>query len=214
MTEDRFSKNGKWKHHDNYITHSNPFEFKKTLYNIQVGSHVMVVYRDLTELREIYTSFAKHALIYNNEVVVILYHYDNPNNIRYYLQNIGIDINKYEKEHSLLILDSQEPSFFKEEQDLLLFTKLMLKKSKERGKTGISIIADMGSFFYKETQNNMELLLSFERSLPKQFTEYIKRLCLYNVKDLNKVNEKEGKDLLISHLQCLKLQDYSFTSEQ
>lgn len=223
------------------------------MYNINIGEHSLIVYPDLTELREVYTSFCRHALIDNNNLVVILYHYDNPNNIRYYLQNIGIDAAKYEKERSLLILDSYEPShFMRDSRDInssssigsndinssssivsnsrsssnrsntnkgstgsvsnrssITTLKSLLRKAQKNGKDGISIIADMGSFFHNgDGKDNIELLLNFENSIPKKFSDVnIVRLCLYHMSDINKIADKDKKKLCNMHLQCFRLKE-------
>jgi hypothetical protein len=226
------------------------------LYNIKTGEHSLIVYPDLAELREVYTSFCRHALIDNNNLVVILYHYDNPNNIRYYLQNIGIDAAKYENESSLLILDSYEPShFIRDSRDIYISNnssngsgssssngsngsikndgiddgissiinfnsssnirnsitafESLLRKAQKNGKDGISIIADMGSFFRNgDSKENMELLLNFENAIPKEFSDVnIVRLCLYHRSDINKIADKDKKKLCNMHLQCFRLKE-------
>lgn len=198
-------ENNKFNNQDYYdgcTVNNNHSDLKNTLSDIGSQSHVLIVYSNLSDLREIYTSFAKYALD-NNEVVIILYHYDNPSNIAYFLKDRGVDITRYEKEHSLLILDSLEPRFFQYKEDVFDFVKRISEKAKQRGKNGISIISDMGSFFYKgDSQQNKDILFAFENAIPKQFDENIKRLCLYHKDNLNRINDKE-KDLLYkSHLSC------------
>lgn len=206
MTERKFTNQ---EYYDSCKINNNHYDLQNSLYNIKDRDHALIVYSSIMELREIYTSFAKHALIDNNEIVIILYHYDSLYNIRYYLEDIGIDTGRYEKEGSLLIMDSDEPIFFSKVKDIdiddsLIVEKLMLEKAKQNGKSGVYVIADMGSFFYKgDSRQNKGLLLAFETAIPRRFEENIKRLCLYHKDTLNRISN-DDKDLLYkSHLQCL-----------
>ncbi len=110
---------------------------------------------------------------------------------------------KYEKEHSLLILDPYEPSLFQGNNNIRIFEKSILKKSREYGKDGISIIADMGSFFYKgKGLESRKLLLSFEYSLSKKFNTNVKRICLYHKEDIKRISKSEKDSLYKFHFQC------------
>lgn len=89
------------------------------------------------------------------------------------------------------------------------FVKHILKKAKERGKIGVSVISDMGSFFYKgNDQQNKDLLFAFENAIPKKFSENIKRLCLYYKDTLRRINDGEKDILYKSHLQCFVFNEY------
>ncbi len=166
-------------------------------------SHMVIVYQDLWELRDIYSSFIRHALT-NNERVILLHHYDNPDSIQHYLHNVDIDISRYENESSLLILDSYKSQFGLRYNKFDSIIK-MLQKSRDR-KTKISIIADMGSFFSRgKGIENRKHLLQFEYSLPKRLDLGINRLCLYHNQDLKRLSDNERQSLYKAHLQCFIL---------
>ena len=87
--------------------------------------------------------------------------------------------------------------------------KSLLRKAQKNGKDGISIIADMGSFFHNgDGKDNIELLLNFENAIPKEFSDVnIVRLCLYHRSDINKIADKDKKKLCNMHLQCFRLKE-------
>lgn len=168
---------------------------------------MLVIYQTTAKLKELYTSFSKDALS-NNRAVIILHHYDNAENIRQYLSEIEYNINRYEKEGLVLILDSSKPFHFHKQEDVLSFEKAIVKRSCEDKGNGTLMIADMGRFFSNQKHiENKKHLLSFENSLPKEFTTDIKRLCLYHKEDFKLLSSKEREVLYKSHLQCFILDD-------
>ena len=62
------------------------------------GSHYIIVYRDLSTLREIYSQHTKRQIEEKNEIVLILPHSETPDMVRYVLSQMAkIDVRKYEK---------------------------------------------------------------------------------------------------------------------
>ena len=87
----------------------------------ETGTHCLMVYPDIMTLRAIYSSFTKQQLEDKNEIVLILPYYETTDMVRLVLSgsNVygdditnnpagysGIDIGRYEKEGSLVIVDS------------------------------------------------------------------------------------------------------------
>src|SRR5919109_4179953 len=71
--------------------------------------HYLVSYPDLLKLRQVYAYYIKTAIQDKNEIVIILPFYENADAVRYVLaQKNGpdMDVEKHEKEQSLIIADS------------------------------------------------------------------------------------------------------------
>jgi hypothetical protein len=117
------------------------------LHKSEFGAHFLVIYHDVATLREMYSHYIKAALK-NNEIVVILPFYETVNNVRCILSEDSacIDVRKYEKEQSLLIIDSLK-GYFGSQDGLIPFVKKIVQFAKASGRDGVSVIGDMGPFF-------------------------------------------------------------------
>jgi hypothetical protein len=89
-----------------------------------------------------YSHYIKAALK-NNEIVVILPFYETVNNVRCILSEDSacIDVRKYEKEQSLLIIDSLK-GYFGSQDGLIPFVKKIVQFAKASGRDGVSVIGD------------------------------------------------------------------------
>jgi hypothetical protein len=86
-------------------------ELKKSAF----GVHFLVIYPDLSTLREMYSYYVKSALSDDgNEIVLVLPFLETVDNVRRILSenSASIDVRKYEKEQSLLIMDSLKGYFW------------------------------------------------------------------------------------------------------
>src|ERR671910_3858568 len=135
------------------------------LHKSEFGAHFLVVYHSVATLREMYSHYIKAALK-NNEIVVILPFYETVNNVRCILSEDSacIDVRKYEKEQSLLIIDSLK-AYLGSQDGFMPFVKQTIEYAKTTGKNGVSVIADMDSFFYSQKGD----LLQYEMTLPTVF---------------------------------------------
>jgi hypothetical protein len=122
-----------------------------------------MVYPDLMTLRGVYSHYTKMQLEHNNEIVLILPYYETTNMVRLtlsgettYSENgnnsfgySGMDVNKYEKEGSLIIMDSLKGYFPSEVQtgfhnnnndslngnlDLMSYLEILLKQAERQKK--------------------------------------------------------------------------------
>ena len=76
------------------------------------GSHYVIVYSDLPTLRKIYSQHIKRQIEEKKEIVLILPHHETTDMVRYVLFELAkIDVRKYEKQNSLLIIDSGRAYF-------------------------------------------------------------------------------------------------------
>jgi hypothetical protein len=155
-------------------------------------------------LRDIYSYHAKMQLEYNNEIVLILPYYETTEMVRSVLsgenknnQGSIIDVRKYEKEGSLMIIDSVK-AYFGSDTDLMSFIGRLSKQAQSSGKNGVSVIADLASFYYYD---RIDKLIEYEMSLPTKYDDEmkLKGFCLYHQEDFDKRLSKEQKQKLLEH---------------
>ena len=173
------------------------------------GDHYMIVYPDLNTLREIYSRYIKFQLEENNEIVLIIPYYETTDSVRRILSENKeandndsgndlpyIDVQKYENEGSLVIIDSAK-AYFKSEIGLELFIQKLVKQAESLGKNGVSVLTDSGSF---SLFGGREKLVDYELSLPSKYPHgtKLKRFCINNEKDFEELIQ-EQKEKLIEH---------------
>ena len=175
----------------------------KQLRQAEFGAHYIIVYHDMITLRQIYSSYIKAQLEDNNEIVLMLPYYETTKMVRRILSgennNSGsiIDVGKYEKEGSLVIIDSVK-AYFGSDIDLMSFVEKLAKEAQRSGKSGVSVIADLASFYY---YNQVDRLIDYEMSLPTKYDDKmkLKGFCLYHQEDFDKRLSKEQKQKLFEH---------------
>ena len=177
----------------------------KQLRQAEYGAHYIIVYYDMMTLRQLYTGYIKTQLEHNNELVLILPYYETPKRVKSVLSgenhssNEGsiIDVRKYEKEGSLMIIDSVE-AYFSSDSDLMSFVEKLAKKAQTSGRNGISVIADLDSFYYF---NRIDKLIEYEMSLPTKYDDKmkLKGFCFYHQEDFDRRLLKEEKQKLVEH---------------
>jgi len=141
----------------------------------------------------------------NNEIVLILPYYETAEMVRSVLSgenknNQGniIDVRKYEKQGSLVIIDSVN-AYFHSDIDLISFLAGLAKQPQFSGKKGISVIADLASFSYF---NRIDKLIEYEMSLPTKYDDdnmKLKGFCFYHHEDFDRRLSKEEKQKLLEH---------------
>jgi hypothetical protein len=159
------------------------------------GEHSMLVYSSLEEFREIYSDHCKLALEKDNELVLLIPHYETVNSVRETLKKINAS--KYEVEGTLVIVDTENA--FQKSNDvynILLMINLLTKRVASLGKNGLSMIADAGSFFLHE---KLEELVKHELSVPPDLEMKCKASCCYHKKDFEKLGTRQKKTLLDHH---------------
>jgi hypothetical protein len=177
----------------------------KQLRQAEYGAHYIIVYYDMKTLRQIYLRYIKTQLEDNNELVLILPYYETTETVRSVLSgenNSGnggsmIDVRKYEKEGSLMIIDAAE-AYFSSDTDLMSFVEKLAKQAQTSGKKGISVIADLASFYHF---NRIDKLIEYEMSLPTKYDDKmkLKGFCFYHQEDFDRRLSKEEKQKLLEH---------------
>jgi len=166
------------------------------------GEHVVLIYPNLYALREIYSHYCNIALK-NNELVLILTYYQTAECIRQTLKELDIDVEEYEKENDLIIIEDSIEIHSGYTEDFLSLLKTLDKQQEKRGKKGLSVIADMGVFFH--FQNNKDVLIDFESSLPLKFDMNVKRICTYHMGDFERFKQYEKDNLIKPHHRRIKV---------
>jgi hypothetical protein len=171
--------------------------------NTEYGVHYLVIYPDMITLRRFYSYYAKMQLD-NNEIVLILPYYETTEMVRNVLsgedknnQGSTIDVRKYEKEGSLMIIDSVK-AYFRSDTDLMSFIGSLSKQAQNSGKSGVSVIADLASFYF---HNGIDKLIEYEMSLPIKYDNNmkLKGYCLYHQEDFDRRLTKQQKQKLLEH---------------
>jgi len=107
-----------------------------------------------------------------------------------------IDIQKREKEGSLVIIDGIK-AHFNTELDVVSFITRLVKYAENIGKNSVSIFVDMSSFYHF---GRMDELVEHELSLPSTYyNRRMKRFCVYHEKDFGRLREEHKQTLLKHH---------------
>jgi hypothetical protein len=189
---------------ENNIIQMNAANASNTISESDYGIHTLVVYEDLTILREFYSQYVKKGIEERNEVIQLAPFYED--SVRKILSegHMSIDIEKWEKaEKSLIIVDSLKKYIGNVSPDSdYNYNKTLVEYAKSKGKAGVSIIADKGTFPFK---HRIDDLVNFELSLPSKYDIELKRICVYHQKDLNRLSEEQKQKLLSHHVTAIKI---------
>ncbi len=176
----------------------------KTISQSEYGLHCLLIYRDLTTLREFYSNYIQKQ-INDNELIQIMPFYETEKSVREILSdsvmgNIGM-IEQEEK--SLIIVDSLRGYFGHDNiESIWKNIEERVKYSKKLGKKGISILGDAGSFLF---EHKIQYLLDYESSLPLKFDINLKGICMYHQKDFNKISKNRQQKILKSHAMAIMI---------
>jgi hypothetical protein len=166
--------------------------------------HNMLVYPSLDVLRDIYSRYCKSQLEKGKEIVVILSTYENIPTVKRTLTDNGLDVSRFEKDDSLVVIDSVK-GYFESNPDILTTFEMLAKRAEGEKGGGCSAISDMGSFSFL---NKEKELLEYERSLPSRFNSMkCKGFCCYHQADFNRLSENQKEQLFEHHYKNLIITD-------
>jgi hypothetical protein len=178
------------------VIYGNTGNILEQLRQAEYGAHYIIVYPDIITLREIYSGYIKSQIEDNKEIVLILSYYETVDSVRNFLlrsHEISSDLEKYERDGSLVIIDSVKGFF---DFDHPSYVKNLLKQAESLGKSGISVIADAGAFYH---YNKVEELVKHELSMPSKFDINLKRFCVFHKQDFDRLTEVKKQRLLEHH---------------
>jgi hypothetical protein len=197
----------------------------------EYGAHYLLIHPELNSLRELYSTSIKTKLKDNNEIVLILTYYEPPDNLRKILSNTIDDLRKYENEGSLIIMDSLKGYFGLDSRGLgidigagnsnndtrnsnnndtvnalMRLLEEVIKRAESLGKNGVSVFADMASFYHYSSINTgakssaaVDKLIEHELSLPSKYNLNLKAFCIYHKADFDKRLSQEQRQKLLNH---------------
>ena len=176
----------------------------ETISQSEYGLHCLLIYRDLTTLREFYSNYIQKQ-INDNELIQVLPFYETENSVRETLSKnmtVNLDIVNQE-EKSLIIVDSLRG--YLDHDDVESIWKNIeesVKYTEELGKKGISILGDVGAFLFK---HKIQYLVDYESSLPLKFDNNLKGICMYHQKDFSKISKDFQQKILDSHAMAIMI---------
>jgi len=160
------------------------------------SNHSLILYSDPADFRYLYLNYIKRSLQSLNEIVLMLPYYDAETDIISNLENTGIDINKYKKEGSIVIVQSKKAHYGLNQEfvGVMIMVKMLLSRLDKLQKAGISIISDTGLFFHT---NKLEDLIKSEAELLSSINDIrVKVLCFYNKSDFDMLTEHRIQEQL------------------
>lgn len=167
------------------------------------GIHCIIIYPDLKTFRIFYSQYIQRQLEVKNNIVLINPFYETISSVRRTLSKgkKAIDVEKSENK-DILILNDALREYFKHGNPLE--SKLdILDYSQRIGKSGLSIIADMGPFFFRMQYND---LVKYELSLPKHFDMTLNGLCSYHKDDFNRLEHKQRQKIINNHSMAIEIE--------
>jgi hypothetical protein len=109
------------------------------------GDHSLILYSELANFEYLYLNYIKRSLELLNEIVLILPHHHPVTDIINNLRNTGIDIDKYKKEGSIVVVQSKK-AYYNLSQEfvgVMIMTKMLLGRACKLGKAGVTVISDI-----------------------------------------------------------------------
>jgi hypothetical protein len=184
------------------IMNADPATILKYIKNSNYGDHSLVIYHRLEQFEEFYVECCKDSILNRNEIIVVGTYYQTVSEVRNKLRLLGgIDTARYENNGTLVVLDSEaayQPSVeHTGRYDIsMILTSLLTNHAQEREKQGITLLADLGTFFLNK---RIAELISHEVSLPSRIDTNIRAFCCYHKDDFNVLREVQRKRILRHH---------------
>ena len=194
------------------IVNADPATILKFIKNSNHADHNLVIYPRLEQFEEFYIECCKDSILDRNEIFVLVTHYQPVSAVRKKMYLLaGIDTARYEKDGTLVILDSEmvyHPIVEKTGRDniIIILTSLLMKHAQERDKKGITLLSDLGTFFLNKRIADLishELwlrLLLLGVSVPRRIdANIIRSFCCYHKDDFSTLQEEQRKRILQHH---------------
>ncbi len=172
------------------------------------GEHNLILYENAVTLNKICLEYCKTAIESLNEMILILPYHESVSNIFQSLKNTGLDVERYKLQGSLVIVESKKGYFglTNELVDIMIMIKMLLQRSNNLGKSGLTVFSDIGLLFH---QNRIDDLIKHETRLfcSSSFLIHhnkLKIFCCYNVIDFDLLTENQKQDLLNGHKRVMR----------
>jgi hypothetical protein len=140
-----------------------------------------------------------------NEIVLIASQYETPDTVRSNLSDYGVDVDRYEKDGSLIIIDSVKGyQSDKDHSGVINLCKLLVAKTEKDGKIGVCAFGDIGSFFMYDRIVDIP---KYELSIPPKPAIKLKTFCSYHAGDYANLSEDQKKTIAANHFRRVILQN-------
>lgn len=163
------------------------------LKSAEFGSHFLLTYPDLESWQKLYLGTTEKFLRDDNSLVMIIPFFETTDEVRSRLRSQMKDIERYESDRSLIILDSVKAYF--SEIGLMTFIDELRRHARTKRKKGISVLADMASFNHMQ---RMHQLVEHEVSLPATYESDMRGFCIYRDQNLDGLTNHQ-KELVYQH---------------
>jgi hypothetical protein len=170
------------------------------LLKLPIGHHSVILYPNIETIRKVYAEYI-HLLIEedNNVAILFLPYYDTTDNVRQELLTKGLDVRKYERNNSLILIDFAKVV---DNPYLGLPAAFGLKEfinkiqAYNNGKN-LVVIADMSLYNHSK---NIDELLKYERLSDDGYcNQNWRQLCLYHKLDFHLMFTDEQKEKIFDY---------------
>ena len=179
------------------------FELKKSrvldfVRNMKATDHVILLYADTRDKRDVLFTYLEAGLE-KGEAAAYVAGQETPGRIRQRMREFGIDLERYEKDSALRVIDHRDwyliDGKFDTSKTLELWNKLLIDVE-AKGFKGLRVAGEMACFF----ENRMvKELVEYEKALHKTLEIPMTAICAY---DSVAVAEHGGVDLLLNLLKA------------
>jgi hypothetical protein len=178
------------------------------LTNEEYGIHCLVLYPDLITLREFYSYYTQKNMEEKNEVIQIASFYETEDAVRQTLSKghrVIIDVEKFEIEKSLIIVDSHKKYLqYKNVNSDFDANKRLVEYSKTIRKNGVSVLGDIGAFPFED---RIQELVEYELFLPTKYDNMdLKGICLYHKNDFDRLTIEQKQKLAKHHGMAMEIE--------
>jgi MEDS: MEthanogen/methylotroph, DcmR Sensory domain len=168
------------------------------------GEHNAILYSKIDVLHQLLVEYCKLSLNSLNEILLILTHYDSIENISNALKYA--DLSSSQKDGSLLIRESQKAYFNLEDAlvDIMIMIRMLLQRKRKLGRDGLTVICDVGVFFYKK--RIIDLILHETKLSLGSFDENeVRMICCYGKSNIALLSPQQKQQILSSHQKVLEV---------
>jgi len=165
---------------------------------MKATDHVILLYADPRDKRDVLFTYLKAGLE-KDEAAAYVAGQETPERIRQHMREFGIDLERYQKNSALRVIDYRDwyiiDGKFDASKTLRLWNRLLVDVE-AKGFKGLRVAGEMACFF----ENGMEKeLAKYEEALHKTLEIPMTAICAY---DSVAVAEHGGVDLLLNLLEA------------
>jgi hypothetical protein len=167
------------------------------------GEHNAILYSSINVLHQLLIEYCEISLSSSNEILLILTHYDPIENILNALKYTDTD--DRQKDGSFVIRESGKAYFNLADAlvDIMIMVRMLLQRKRKLSKDGLTVICDMGVFFYKK--RIIDLILHESRlSLGSISDDEVRVICCYEKSNLALLSQEQKQQILSTHNKVLE----------